>query len=56
MNNSSVLGPYMIDHYTANSEVVLKRNPHYWGKKPATRWRPLRVAQGSRWRRDGEGR
>ena len=27
-------GPYMIDRYTANSEVVLKRNPNYWGKPP----------------------
>ncbi|HET9394749.1 MAG TPA: ABC transporter substrate-binding protein, partial [Nitrospiraceae bacterium] len=34
MNNSVGTGPYMIDHYTANSEIVLKRNPHYWGKKP----------------------
>jgi peptide/nickel transport system substrate-binding protein len=34
MNSSVGTGPYMIDRYTANSEVVLKRNPHYWGKKP----------------------
>jgi peptide/nickel transport system substrate-binding protein len=34
MNNTVGTGPYMIDHYTANSEVVLKRNPNYWGKKP----------------------
>ena len=34
LNNSVGTGPYMIDRYTANSEVVLKRNPHYWGKKP----------------------
>lgn len=34
MNNSVGTGPYMIDRYTANSEIVLKRNPHYWGKKP----------------------
>ncbi len=27
-------GPYIIDHWTANVEVVLKRNPNYWGKKP----------------------
>jgi peptide/nickel transport system substrate-binding protein len=34
MNSSVGTGPYMIERYTANSEVVLKRNPHYWGKKP----------------------
>ncbi len=34
MNNTVGTGPYMIDRYTANSEIVLKRNPHYWGKKP----------------------
>ncbi|HET7159917.1 MAG TPA: ABC transporter substrate-binding protein, partial [Burkholderiales bacterium] len=34
MNTTIGTGPYMIDRYTANSEVVLKRNPHYWGKKP----------------------
>src|SRR5436190_1760077 len=34
LNNSVGTGPYMIDHYTANSEVVLKRNPNYWGTKP----------------------
>src|SRR6185295_12663883 len=34
MNNSVGTGPYMIDHYTANSEVVLKRNPQYWAKPP----------------------
>ena len=27
-------GQLAIDRYTANSEVVLKRNPHYWGKPP----------------------
>ena len=27
-------GPYIIDHWTANTEIVLKRNPNYWGKKP----------------------
>ncbi|MBM3343307.1 MAG: peptide ABC transporter substrate-binding protein [Betaproteobacteria bacterium] len=34
MNNSVGTGPYMIERYTANSEIVLKRNPHYWGKPP----------------------
>jgi peptide/nickel transport system substrate-binding protein len=34
MNNTVGTGPYMIDRYTANSEVVLKRNPNYWGKPP----------------------
>lgn len=34
MNNTVGTGPYMIDRYTANSEIVLKRNPHYWGKPP----------------------
>jgi peptide/nickel transport system substrate-binding protein len=34
LNNSIGTGPYMIDHYTPNVEVVLKRNPNYWGRKP----------------------
>jgi peptide/nickel transport system substrate-binding protein len=34
LNNSVGTGPYMIDHYTSNSEIVLKRNPNYWGRKP----------------------
>ena len=34
LNNTVGTGPYMIERYTANSEVVLKRNPNYWGKKP----------------------
>jgi peptide/nickel transport system substrate-binding protein len=34
MNNSIGTGPYMIERYTPNSEIVLKRNPHYWGKAP----------------------
>jgi peptide/nickel transport system substrate-binding protein len=34
MNTTVGTGPYMIDRYTANSEIVLKRNPHYWGKPP----------------------
>jgi peptide/nickel transport system substrate-binding protein len=34
LNSTVGTGPYMIDRYTANSEVVLKRNPHYWGKPP----------------------
>jgi peptide/nickel transport system substrate-binding protein len=24
-------GPYMLDHWTHNSEIVLKQNPQYWG-------------------------
>jgi len=24
-------GPYMLDHWTHNSEIVLKQNPTYWG-------------------------
>ena len=35
MNNSVGTGPYMIERYAANSEIVLKRNPNFWGKKPA---------------------
>jgi peptide/nickel transport system substrate-binding protein len=27
-------GPYLFDHWTAGQEVVLKRNPKYWGEKP----------------------
>ena len=34
LNNSVGTGPYAIEHYKANSEIVLKRNPHYWGRKP----------------------
>ncbi len=28
-------GPYIIDRYLQNTEIVLKRNPNYWGKQPA---------------------
>lgn len=27
-------GPYVFDHWTPGQEIVLKRNPDYWGKKP----------------------
>ena len=27
-------GPYIVDHWTGGTEIVLKRNPSYWGKKP----------------------
>jgi len=28
-------GPYVLDRYVTNTEIVLKRNPNYWGKAPA---------------------
>ena len=27
-------GPYMVDHWDAGKELVLKANPHYWGLPP----------------------
>lgn len=27
-------GPYVFDKWTPGQEIVLKRNPNYWGKKP----------------------
>ena len=35
LQNSIGTGPYMIDRYQTNTEIVLKRNPNYWGKAPA---------------------
>ena len=34
LNTTVGTGPYMLDRYTANVEIVLKRNPNYWGKRP----------------------
>lgn len=34
LNTSVGTGPYMLDYWKANTEIVLKRNPHFWGKKP----------------------
>ncbi|MEJ2623934.1 MAG: ABC transporter substrate-binding protein [Pseudolabrys sp.] len=28
-------GPYMVDEFQSNGFLRLKRNPHYWGQKPA---------------------
>ncbi|MDR1961781.1 MAG: ABC transporter substrate-binding protein, partial [Gracilibacteraceae bacterium] len=33
-SNSAGSGPYMIDSYTPKVEVVLVRNPNYWGEAP----------------------
>ena len=27
-------GPFLFDHYTRGQEIVLKKNPHYWGRVP----------------------
>src|SRR5438093_4017599 len=35
LDHSSGSGPYVIDHWTKNSEVQLKANPNYGGAKPA---------------------
>jgi len=35
LNTTVGTGPYMLDRYVANSEIVIKRNPNYWGKAPA---------------------
>jgi len=35
LDHSSGSGPYLIDHWTKNSEVQLKANPNYGGTKPA---------------------
>jgi peptide/nickel transport system substrate-binding protein len=35
LDHSSGSGPYVIDHWTKNSEVLLKANPNYGGTKPA---------------------
>src|SRR3989442_15689265 len=34
LDHSSGSGPYLIDHWTKNSEVQLKANPNYGGTKP----------------------
>jgi len=34
LDHSSGSGPYLIDHWTKNSEVQLKANPNYGGPKP----------------------
>jgi peptide/nickel transport system substrate-binding protein len=35
LDHSSGSGPFVIDHWTKNSEVLLKSNPNYGGTKPA---------------------
>jgi peptide/nickel transport system substrate-binding protein len=35
LDHSSGSGPYVVDHWTKNSEVLLKANPNYAGNKPA---------------------
>jgi peptide/nickel transport system substrate-binding protein len=35
LDHSSGSGPFVIDHWTKNSEVLLKGNPNYSGTKPA---------------------
>jgi peptide/nickel transport system substrate-binding protein len=35
LDHSSGSGPYVVDHWTKNSEVLLKSNPNYAGTKPA---------------------
>jgi peptide/nickel transport system substrate-binding protein len=35
LDHSAGSGPYIIDHWTKNSEVLLKANPNYSGTKPA---------------------
>ena len=35
LDHSSGSGPFIIDHWTKNSEVLLKANPNYSGTKPA---------------------
>jgi peptide/nickel transport system substrate-binding protein len=35
LDHSSGSGPFVIDHWTKNSEVLLKANPNYSGTKPA---------------------
>ena len=27
-------GPFLFDHFTRGQEIVLKKNPHYWGRVP----------------------
>ncbi|MBI1259412.1 MAG: ABC transporter substrate-binding protein [Chloroflexi bacterium] len=33
-NHSAGSGPYMLDHWTKQTETVLVRNPNYWGTAP----------------------
>jgi peptide/nickel transport system substrate-binding protein len=35
LDHSSGSGPFVVDHWTKNSEVLLKANPNYGGTKPA---------------------
>lgn len=35
LDHSAGSGPYMVDHWTKETEVVLKANPNYGGPKPA---------------------
>ena len=34
LNTTVGTGPYMLDYWKPNTEIVLKRNPNYWGAKP----------------------
>ena len=35
LDHSAGSGPFMVDHWTKNSEVLLKANPNYGGTKPS---------------------
>jgi peptide/nickel transport system substrate-binding protein len=35
LDHSAGSGPFMVDHWTKNAEVLLKANPNYGGTKPA---------------------
>jgi peptide/nickel transport system substrate-binding protein len=35
LDHSSGSGPFMVDHWTKNTEVLLKANPNYGGTKPS---------------------
>jgi peptide/nickel transport system substrate-binding protein len=35
LDHSAGSGPFMVDHWTKNTEVLLKANPNYGGTKPA---------------------
>src|SRR5256885_2362241 len=35
LDHSAGSGPYVVDHWTKNTEVLLKANPNYGGTKPA---------------------
>ena len=35
LDHSAGSGPYVVDHWTKDTEVLLKANPNYGGTKPA---------------------